>query len=263
MIRFCSLFSGSSGNCIFVSTGNTNILVDSGLSAKAVVEALGCIGVKPQEIDIILVSHEHSDHTRGVGVLSRKFDIPVYANEITWQNMQAEIGHMELRNRVFFNTGIEFAVKDFLIVPFQIPHDAGEPVGFSFHAGDRKVTVATDIGHINDEIMENLKGSNVLMIEANHDVEMLRCGRYPWFLKKRILGDHGHLSNDAAAEAVTQMVKRGTTKVLLGHLSRENNFPELAYRTVYNVLSENGISVGKDVLLDVARRDRVSGIIEA
>ena len=262
MIKFCSLYSGSSGNSIFLSLGSTRLLVDAGLSAKRIIEALVSIGEKPSELSAILITHEHSDHIKGVGILSRKFNIPIYANEKTWAAMEAFIGPVDSCNRVFFNTDSEFNIGGILIKAFPIPHDACEPVGYSFFAEEKKITVATDIGHMDLELMGCMEDSDLLLLESNHDIEMLKIGRYPWHLKKRIAGDRGHLSNDAAGEVIAHMAEKGTKRFMLGHLSRENNFPELAYQTVYNALYERSILAGIDIILDVALRDKVGKVIE-
>lgn len=262
MIKFCSLYSGSSGNAIFLSLGSTKLLVDAGLSAKRIIEALVSIGEKPSELSAILVTHEHSDHVKGVGILSRKFNIPIYANENTWEAMGTFIGPVNACNRAFFCTGTEFDIGGILIKAFPIPHDACEPVGYSFFAEDKKITIATDIGHMDLELLGCMEDSDLLLLESNHDVEMLKIGPYPWHLKKRIAGDRGHLSNDAAGEVIAHMAEKGTKRFLLGHLSRENNFPELAYQTVCNALQERKILAGTDILLDVALRDKVGKIIE-
>lgn len=262
MIKFCSLFSGSSGNAVFLKAGNTRLLMDAGVSAKRIIEALLSIGENPCDLSAILISHEHSDHIKGAGILSRKFDIPIYANEGTWCLMEREIGPVSLKNKRCFCTGREFLINDLCIKTFPIPHDASEPVGFNFFAENRKITVATDIGHVSKALLESIDKSDLLMLEANHDVEMLMTGSYPWWLKKRILSDEGHLSNEMAGKVIAYMAERGTRSFLLGHLSKENNFPELAYQTVYNELYERKITAGSDVMLDVALRDRVGNIIE-
>jgi phosphoribosyl 1,2-cyclic phosphodiesterase len=262
MVKFCSLFSGSSGNSIFMGCGSTKILIDAGLSAKKVIEALASIGEKPSDISALLISHEHSDHIRGAGIISRKFNIPIYANENTWAAMEPFLGPVDSRNKAFFNTGLEFGIGDLIIKAFHIPHDASEPVGFNFFAEGKKITIATDIGHVDMELMKNLEDSELLLLESNHDVEMLKVGPYPWHLKKRIAGDNGHLSNEAAGEVIAHMAEMGTKMFLLGHLSQQNNFAELAYQTVCNALCERSIQPGIDIMLDIALRDKVGKIIE-
>lgn len=262
MIRFCSLYSGSSGNSLFISSGNTRLLVEAGLSAKKIIEALCTIGEKPAEINAILVSHEHSDHIRGAGILSRKFNLPIYASEGTWGAMEHMIGPVLECNKIIFTSYAPFEIGDITVTPFPIPHDAGEPVGYSFSASGRKVTVATDIGHINMELLNCFEDSDLLLLESNHDLEMLKVGPYPWSLKKRIAGNNGHLSNDAAGEVIAYMAGKGTKRFLLGHLSKENNFPELAYQTVCNALCEKSLLAGTDIMLEVVHRDRVGKVIE-
>lgn len=262
MMKFCSLYSGSSGNCLFVSDGKTKILVDCGMSGKRIIEALVAIGENPSELSAVLVSHEHSDHIRGAGILSRKFDIPIYANENTWNAMEEGLGPVNIKNKMCFDNCKEFEIGNIYVKAFPIPHDAIDPVGFNFFLDNKKVTTATDIGHMTNKLLSYLMGSDLLLIESNHDVEMLKVGPYPWPLKKRILGERGHLSNEMAGKVVAYLAKNGTKKFLLGHLSRENNFPELAYQTVCNVLSENDICAGKDIMLSVALRDRAGAVVE-
>lgn len=261
MISLVSLFSGSSGNAIFVSNKNTKILVDAGLSGKKIEEALFSIGEDIRDIQAILISHEHMDHIIGAGVLARRFGIPIYANKRTLDAMAGTLKKIKPECIRVFNTGDNFYIGDIEIHTFRTPHDAVESVGFNFLYKSKKVTIATDMGHMNKTLLSFLEGCDMILIESNHDVEMLKMGRYPWPLKKRILGDTGHLCNDTAAQVVAYLAKRGTKKFLLGHLSKENNFPELAFETVKNALLEKSIIAGRDVYLGVARRDRVSEVI--
>ncbi len=261
-MKFCSLYSGSSGNAIFVASGETRLLVEAGLSGKRIIEALCSIGEKPSDISAILVSHEHSDHIRGAGILSRKFNLPIYASEGTWRGMEHMIGPVLECNKRVFSSYAPFDIGEITVTPFSIPHDANEPVGYSFSTSGKKVTIATDIGHISMELLNNFMDSDLLLLESNHDLEMLKVGPYPWPLKKRIAGEHGHLSNDAAGEVIAYMAENGTKQFLLGHLSKENNFPELAYQTVCNALCEKKLKAGTDYTLDVAQRDRVGRVIE-
>lgn len=262
MIKFCSLYSGSSGNSLFISSGDTRLLVEAGLSGKKIIEALCSIGEKASEIDAILVSHEHSDHIRGAGILSRKFNLPIYASQGTWKAMEKMIGPVLECNKMIFSSYKPFQIGDITVTPFPIPHDANEPVGYSFCASGKKVTVATDIGHISMDLLNNFANSDLLLLESNHDVEMLKIGPYPWPLKKRIASEQGHLSNEAAGEVVAYLAQKGTKRFLLGHLSKENNFPELAYQTVCNALYEKCLEAGTDVAVDVALRDHVGRVIE-
>ncbi len=260
-LKFCSLASGSSGNCQFVGSNDTKLLIDAGLTGKYITTALQSIDIDAKTIDGILITHEHSDHIKGVGVLMRRFDIPLYVNEKTWEVMKDKIGSVEGKDIRLFNTCDSFFIGDIKVKPYNIFHDAIEPVGFSFVHNKSKISITTDSGCINDEIINEIKDSDLLVIESNHDVEMVKFGKYPWFLKKRILSDLGHLSNEAAGEIITQVVKDGNVKyVVLAHLSKENNFPELAYETVKNITHENKIKVGLDINLDLTYRNRIGRV---
>ena len=261
MMKLASLFSGSSGNAIYVTNNSTHLLVDAGLSGKRIEESMACTGVRMQELHGILISHEHMDHILGAGILARRYNIPIYANEKTWQAMRSELKKIPAQCIRTFATGESFAIGDIEVHTFSTPHDAVESVGFNFRYENKKVTIATDIGHIHKELLSNLEGSDMILLESNHDIEMLKVGRYPWPLKQRILGDSGHLCNDLAGKVAAYLAVRGTQKFLLGHLSKENNFPELAFETVKNALLENSIIAGKDVYLSVALRDRPSEAI--
>jgi phosphoribosyl 1,2-cyclic phosphodiesterase len=261
MIKLASLFSGSSGNAIYISSGSTHILVDAGLSGKKIEESMAAAGEDIRNIQAIVISHEHIDHTLGAGVLSRRFNIPIYANHRTWEAVRNQIKKIKPGCIRVFNTGQPFNIGDMEVRPFSTPHDAAEPVGFNFRCNNKTVTVATDIGHMDRTLLSCLEGSDMILIESNHDVEMLKMGRYPWPLKQRILSDLGHLCNDIAGKVVAHLASCGTQKFLLGHLSAENNFPELAFQTVKNALKEKSIIAGKDVYLGVAYRDRASEAI--
>lgn len=263
-LKFCSLASGSSGNCQYIASESSSILLDAGLSGKYIQRCMDSIEEKLENVSGILVSHEHSDHVKGIGILSRRFNIPIYANNNTWEAMRGKLGKLSEENIRSFDTGTEFSVGDIRIKPFGISHDANEPVAFTFCNENVKVGVTTDLGYVTEEIKEEIKDSDLLMLESNHDVEMLKMGKYPWFLKRRILGDQGHLSNETAGEVIAQLLHypNPITHVLLGHLSRENNFPELAYETVKGVLASKKISVGLDINLDLTFRDRVSKVYD-
>ena len=255
--RFCSLSSGSSGNSQYIETGGMKILVDAGLSGKKIQNLLTSVDVDPSEIDCILVTHEHGDHVKGAGILSRRFNIPIYANEKTWEAMEEELGKLKDENIKIFNTNSDFEIGDLGILPFNIYHDAAEPVGYNFYNKNKKISVITDTGCIDDQIKKHIKNSNLLMIESNHDENMLRMGSYPWFLKKRVSGELGHLSNEDAGNIVSDALSGKNEKILLGHLSRENNFPELAHQTVSNILNEKGIDVCRDISLDLTFKEKI------
>lgn len=245
---------------MFLSTEKVRILIDAGLSGCKIAGALSKIGENPKNINAILITHEHSDHIKGAGIFSRKYSIPIYANQKTWASMDESIGVIKNEHRVIIDDK-SFEIGDIAIEPFTIPHDAADPMAYSITAKGKKVTIATDMGHITEKIKSCMKGSDLILIESNHDIEMLKVGRYPWLLKKRILGDNGHLSNESAAELVTEMAQYGTKRFFLGHLSKENNFPELAYQTTKNALHSKGICVGKDILMSVASRDNFSEVV--
>lgn len=252
MIRFISLISGSSGNASFISDGKTNLLVDCGMSGAKLKQALNSIDALPESITALLITHEHIDHTRGAGVISRRYNIPVFATEGTHRNMDA--GKLAEENINIVKNGTPFELGSIAITPFSIPHDAAEPVGYTFNISGERCAVATDIGRMNDTILDAVKGCKSVILESNHDIEMLRCGSYPFPLKQRILGEFGHLSNDVAAKTALELVKSGTEHIMLGHLSQENNRPEIAMLESYNLLSREGISIGSDVTLQVADR---------
>ncbi|ERI95200.1 metallo-beta-lactamase domain protein [Clostridiales bacterium oral taxon 876 str. F0540] len=247
---------------MFVSSGNANILIDAGMAGKSIEKALSDIGQNPAKLDGIFVTHEHSDHVKGVGVLSRKYNVPVYANELTWKAMQSIIGNVKEHNIRFINEG-HVTIKDLDILSYKIPHDAVAPQGYAIYNGNKKVSIATDLGHYSEEVRKNIEDADVVLLESNHDVEMLKFGPYPYTLKRRVLSDVGHLSNEDCGKAIANLIDGTRRKrVILGHLSETNNYPELAYQTVVNILKENKIDLTKDVGLTVARRDMPSNYVE-
>lgn len=261
-LKFCSLASGSSGNCQYIASEEASLLIDAGLSGKRIAEAIENIGEEIKNVRGILVTHEHNDHIKGIGILSRRFNIPIYANNNTWEEMKGKIGKVDEENIRYFQTGEEFYIEDIKVKPYGISHDASEPVAFSFFGEHAKVSIVTDTGYVDETVKREIKGSDLLMLESNHDVEMLKMGRYPWYLKKRVMGDKGHISNETAGEVIAEMMEgeMPITNVLLGHLSKENNFPELAFETVKNILEERKIKIGIDINVDLTYRDRVSNI---
>lgn len=259
-LEVCSLFSGSSGNATYIAAGDTRILVDAGHSGKIITQALAGIGVLPETLSAILVTHEHSDHVKGVGVLSRKYRIPVYANEGTWEKMARSVGELPDAQRRIFVTDDDFYVGNLGVQPIAIPHDAQDPVAFRLYAGGRSVSIATDMGQVSKQLLKRLAGSDLLLLESNHDEEMLLHNpRYAEALKRRILGTRGHLSNHSCAMALIRLRETGVSKVLLGHLSEENNTPELAMNTVSQTLIEEGLRPGQDIFLEMTWRDRAGG----
>lgn len=254
MLELCTLFSGSSGNCVYVSDGKTRLLVDCGVSGKKIETGLQEIGVNPREIDGVLMTHEHSDHIASVGILHRRYHWDIYANSLTWEAAESVVGKVDPSCLHFFCNS--FQVGEICVTPFSIPHDAADPVGYCFQKGTSRVTVATDLGIITPELQCCLMGSDVILLEANHDEEMLKMGPYPYSLKRRILGNSGHLSNENAGNLCACLAKSGTKEILLGHLSIHNNIPELAYQTVLSVLQEHGLP--EEVTVRVAPREGAS-----
>lgn len=262
-IRLCSIASGSSGNCIYVGTEKEGFLIDGGISGKLALEGLKNIGVGSSEIKGIFVTHEHSDHIKGLGPIARKLGAPIYTNEETWYAMEGSIGKIKHEQVRFISPGEEIGIGGIGIGAFSISHDAANPMGYYFTAGNKKVAVATDLGFVSQQVEDGILGAEVVLLESNHDVEMLMVGSYPFFLKKRILSEVGHLSNETAGDFAGRLFEKGTKKILLGHLSRENNFPELAYETVKVGLEKRGITPGKDLELQVAPRLDISKVFYA
>lgn len=239
-ISFTVLSSGSTGNATVVRNEETTLMIDAGLSAKRIDELMEQRELSGEELDGILVTHEHSDHIKGLGAVARKYDLPIYANEKTWEAINKSVGKIAEENRVVMDSG---EVRDFgslRVESFQISHDAAEPVGYCFYDGDEKLSVATDLGYMSDKVKQAISGSNVLVLEANHDIEMLRMGRYPWNTKRRILGDLGHLSNDAAGEAMSELLTGDLKRTYLAHLSRDHNQMDLAKMTVRAGMEDRG-----------------------
>ena len=187
MFKFCSLYSGSSGNCSLVQTDKTKLLIDAGESCKKITESLNLLNIDPSSIDAIIITHEHSDHTKGLGNFSKKFDIPVYANKETWNAMKSQQDKISKNNINYFSFD-KFKIKDLEIQPFPIPHDAANPCGFNLSKGKKKMSIVTDIGHINKDILSNLEHSSFILLESNYEPEVLRCSPYPYLLKERIKG---------------------------------------------------------------------------
>ena len=250
MINLVSLFSSSKGNCTYVFSENTKILVDAGVSAKRLTEALTGIDVNPCNIQGILITHEHSDHIKGIKVFCKKYNVPVFASKKTWQSLVSLELDSSLKNE--FEPYAPFSIGDVNIIPFSIPHDAIDPCGFNLSCKKEKVTVATDIGHITPDLLKYFENSKEILLESNHDVNMLRAGNYPYLLKQRIIGNYGHLSNTTSAETVEYLIKKGTKKFILAHLSEDNNLPSLALETVKSRLSINNVDL-TGISIEVAK----------
>lgn len=260
MLKFCSLYSGSSGNSLFVQSNNTKILIDCGTSAKKIETALDNIDIDITDIDAILVTHEHSDHIQGLGTISKKHDIPVFANFETWEAMANQKNKIASNNIKTFENNTEFHIGNLQIMPFSTPHDAVNPCGFSICCGTKKISIATDLGHMDENIFSNIKDSKFMLLEANYEPEILKVSSYPYSLKQRIAGPHGHLSNIDAGKTISSLFEKELKEVMLGHLSKENNFPEMAYKTVTEELIHNNIDTN-DIRISVASRFNPSKII--
>ena len=260
-MRFCSIASGSSGNCIYVGSECAHVLVDIGISGKKMEQGLNSLDLTGRDIDGILITHEHSDHIKGLGVIARKYGIPIYAPGGTVDAMLRCGSLGKIPEGIFreIREDQAFEIKDLRINPFTIPHDAAQPVGYRLECGESSVGIATDLGKYNDYIIENLQNLDAILLEANHDIRMLQVGKYPYYLKQRILGDRGHLSNENAGRLLCRLLHDNMKAVFLGHLSRENNYEELAYETVCSevTLGDNPYK-SKDFKIQVAKRDFVS-----
>lgn len=254
MFNFCSLYSGSSGNSLFVESENTKLLVDAGVSSKKIEEALANLEIDPTSIDGILITHEHSDHVQGLGTFAKKFNLPVFVNEKTLDAMPKQKEKISEKNIKLFNINEKFEIGDLKVKPFSIPHDAANPCGFNIFKDAKKISIATDIGHMTNGILKNLEDSIFIMLESNYDPEVLKYSKYPYQLKTRIAGPDGHLSNELAGKTISYLLNSGLKQAVLGHLSKQSNFPELAYKTVIDEImctkyDENSLK------LSVASRD--------
>ena len=260
-MKFCSLYSGSSGNSIFISGEQGRILIDAGMPGKYIESSLKEIGENPKLIDGIFITHEHSDHIKGVGVLSRKYNIPIYATEKTWIEMECKLGNIKDENiKIFNDNNIE--IKDIIVNRFSTPHDAIDSSGYTVQHKGKKCGVVTDIGHFSYEVKEAVRNCDVMLLESNHDVEMVKFGPYPYNLKRRILSSVGHLSNEDCGKGIIDILDGKEKIVFLGHLSNNNNYPDLAYETVKSILLDAKVDLEREVKLSLARREGPSEIIE-
>lgn len=255
MFNFCSLYSGSSGNSLFVETENTKLLIDAGVSSKKIETALTNLEVDPSTINGILITHEHSDHIQGLGTFAKKFDLPVYVNQKTLDAMPKQKEKIAEKNIKNIKIEEKFEIGDIQIKPFAIPHDAANPCGFNLFKDNQKISIATDIGHMTNGILKNLEDSIFVLLESNYDPEVLKFSRYPYILKSRIAGPNGHLPNEMAGKTISHLLQSGLKQAMLGHLSKESNFPELAYKTVIDEIISNSNYNENSLKLSVASRD--------
>lgn len=269
-MRLCSIASGSSGNCIYVGSDTTHLLVDVGISGKKTEAGLKELDLSMRDIDGIFITHEHADHIAGLGVLVRKYGVSVYATKGTIEAIQNTSSLGEIPRELFcpVRADEKIVIKDLVCNPMKISHDAAEPVAYRISHGKKKVGIITDLGNYNDYTVESLRGMDALLLEANHDVKMLQVGPYPYYLKQRILGDQGHLSNERAGQLLCDLMHDGLQAVVLGHLSKDNNLPELAYEAVRVevTMGQMGREEGKegkaiDFPMYVAPRSKTSPVI--
>ena len=264
-MRFTSIASGSSGNCTYVGSDNTHILIDAGVSKKRIEEGLHQLDLSLHDIDAIFVTHEHTDHIAALHTILKKFDIPIYATGGTIEGIRTSDKKEEMKDSRFIQVhpDEEVLLGDMKINPMVISHDANEPCGYRVYVGNKKIGVATDLGCYTDYTVNCLKDCDALLLEANHDIRMLQTGPYPYQLKRRILGDRGHLCNEKSGELLGKLINDKLQGVFLGHLSKENNLPELAYETVRVELQMNeSVSFNDGFPIMVAERSCVSPILE-
>ncbi|MCD8133918.1 MAG: MBL fold metallo-hydrolase [Clostridiales bacterium] len=263
-MELCSIASGSSGNCVYAGTEHCHLLIDAGISGKRIEAGLNEIGLKTAEMDGVLVTHEHADHIKSLGVIARKYGLPMYATQgtIDYINARHSIGDVD---ESLFRTilpEVPFRVGDMTVTPFSTSHDAADPVAYIMQKEQKSMAVVTDLGVYDCSLVERLQGMDVLLLEANHDVHMLQVGAYPYYLKQRILGEKGHLSNELSGQLLGEVLHDRLKKVVLGHLSRENNYPQLACESVKMevTLGDNPYR-GSDFPIEVAKRDEISELI--
>ncbi|MCC6860327.1 MAG: MBL fold metallo-hydrolase [Bryobacterales bacterium] len=238
ILKLSLLASGSSGNCAWVATEKTRLLVDAGLSFKEMERRLAGIGERPEKIDAVLITHEHSDHVGGLVPVARRLKIPVFATGAT----AAAVGWGEYRPHLeIFQAGSRFAVGDIEIDSFTLPHDAADPVGFCLRSQGIKVALVTDLGYITESIRYQLRGAHALVLEANHDLDMLKVGPYPWSVKQRVMSRMGHLSNAMACDFLAEDLDTETCTLIMAHLSESNNHPEIVRMSVAEVLTRRGL----------------------
>ena len=265
MLRLLSIASGSSGNCIYLGSDHTHVLIDAGISRKRIEEGLDLAGIKPEELAGIFVTHEHSDHVKSLGIMARKYGIPMYATEGTLDAVRKDSSQGRYDTGLFriIEPDSDVQLGDLTVHPFHTYHDAADPVGYRIASGRFQAAVATDTGHFDDYLVDNLKNLNAVLLESNHDVRMLEAGTYPYYLKRRILGDCGHLSNENCGRLLCQVLNDDLEHVFLGHLSKENNIPELAYEAVRcEIAQENCGYMPDDFHIEVASREHPGSLVE-
>lgn len=257
-ISLTPLFSSSSGNSSLICSREANILVDVGVTGSLMEEAFEKLNKDLANVDGILVTHEHLDHIKGIGVISRRYNIPIYANAETWEAMSAKIGKISIHNQKIIDNN-DFFIKDLCISPFELSHDAANPYGYTMENQDGKVSILTDTGKVNSKIYDYLDKSSVVILESNHDEQMLKEGPYPYSLKKRILSTKGHLSNNDAGKVALELYRHNVRNIILGHLSSHNNRKDLAKETVSLFFTGSGVDPETDLNIYVANRNTITG----
>ncbi|MCI8417461.1 MAG: MBL fold metallo-hydrolase [Lachnospiraceae bacterium] len=260
-MRLCSIASGSSGNCIYIGSDNNSLLIDAGISGKRVEAGLKELDLCGRDVDGVLITHEHSDHIKGLGVLARKFALPIYGTRGTLKAIKRTANLGPIPEELFreIKPDVDFQVGDLTVSPFRVSHDAAEPVAYRLTCQGKSAAVATDLGVYTDYTVEKLQRLDVLLLEANHDIHMLEVGGYPYYLKQRILGERGHLSNESAGQLLCRVLHDNLKRIFLGHLSKENNYAELAYETVrLEMLLEDTPYGPDDFPITVAGRECMS-----
>lgn len=263
-MNLCSITSGSSGNCIYVGSDHTHIMVDAGISGKRIEQGMNQIDLTIRDMDAVLITHEHSDHVKGLGVIARKYGIPIYATKGTISAIQSSSSVGKIPKELFYPIvpDQEYQIKDITVKPFSVSHDAADPVAYRFEKEHEAIGIATDLGKYEEYTVDRLRGLDVLLLEANHDIRMLQVGSYPYYLKQRILSEQGHLSNESAGRLLCRVLHDKLKAVLLGHLSQENNYAELAYETVrLEIESADCVYHADDFPIAVAGRNENSRLI--
>ena len=260
-MRMCSIASSSKGNCVYAGDEHTHILIDAGISKKAIESGLKQLSISGNDLDGIFITHEHSDHIRGLGVMARAYGIPMYATEGTIREIKQTKSLGKIDEGLFHEIEADqpFQLKTLLLKPFRVSHDSAEPVAYRVESGSKSMAVATDLGEYTEYTVENLKGLDALLLEANHDIRMLQSGSYPYYLKQRILGSRGHLCNELAGNLLDKILNPNLKRIFLGHLSLENNYPELAFESVrMEINMSESEFCADDFYISVAKRTAMS-----
>ncbi len=262
-MKLRSLASGSSGNCVYIQGRTTRLLVDAGYSGRKIETLMKQAEVDPKRIDAILVTHEHIDHIAGVGVLSRRYHIPIYANRATWEAMSRKVGRIPDEHRKIFRNAEPFTIREIQVLPVPVHHDAADPVGYTFTAGSEKICVVTDTGFVDEPLLEQMSGADIYYFEANYEDLLLQNGSYSYWSKKRISSEIGHLSNHQSAEALCRLLEGRGEQVVLAHMSINNNTTRCCYQSVSEYLEAQGFTMGKGVHVLVAPREAPSPLFDA